>query len=584
MTVDCSKFSTLPRIPLAFNNLKLEALFDSGAARSLISEKVLELLKMDKSTLSPMDGFELYDVNERKLRTLGRCRIVVKFGKGIFPQEFIVTTGNFSQLCILGMDAILQHKFVLDGRERVIYRVSKEIQNAEAPILTLPVKLMIEPRSYVVCYVNRDTVSQELASGEACFVVPHPHLPEVVNIHPFVSSTTDSGDYLLIISNVSSQPVTLNKFQVLGTVQFCKEKSGFASTKPQFASVNAISELEGYDRSCAHANDLQTDQLKADIFMAYEEPLKGLLMEFSDIFAPNNYEIGRTHLIKHSIDTQGHGPIRHRPYRKPFRLQTEMKRHIEDMLKNGIIQPSNSPWAAPVLLVKKSDNTTRFVTDFRSLNKITKDDSYPIPLIDGILDKLKDRKIFSTLDLAHGFFQIPMQEDSVEKTAFVCEEGLFEYLRLPMGLKNSPSTQSRLVAVIFKDINGKICWLYMDDLLAASHSEEEHLKHLRIIFTLIRGANLRLKLKKCKFMQESVTFLGHKVTPEGVLPNPETVKKDFGCKETYESPGTTRFHWNQFVLPTIYSEFFGYSTPANIVDKKGTVKTFFVGTGTAKCI
>jgi hypothetical protein len=146
MTVDCSKFSTLPRIPLTLNNLKLEALFDSGAARSLINANVSLLLKIDKSTLSSMDGFELYDVNEGKLKTLGRCRMAVQFGKGIFPQEFIVTS-EISQLCVLGIDAILQHTFVLDGRERVIYRVSKEIENTEAPILTLPAKLIIEPRS-----------------------------------------------------------------------------------------------------------------------------------------------------------------------------------------------------------------------------------------------------------------------------------------------------------------------------------------------------------------------------------------------------------------------------------------------------
>ena len=230
--------------------------------------------------------------------------------------------------------------------------------------------------------------------------------------------------------------------------------------------------------------------------------MRQLLQNFSDIFAESSYDIKKTGLIEHDIDTEGHGPIRNRAYRTPLKLQGELKRHLNEMIKNGIIQESQSPWAAPVLLVKKSNgNETRFVTDYRALNKITKHNSWPLPRVEWILELLENKKIFSTIDLASGFFQIPMRKDSIEKTAFICEEGLFEYLSCPMGLRNSPSTMSRLLMNLFKDLIGKSVLVYIGDILVMSDSIENHFKALEEVFRRFRQANLRLKATKCFFMQ-----------------------------------------------------------------------------------
>jgi len=135
--------------------------------------------------------------------------------------------------------------------------------------------------------------------------------------------------------------------------------------------------------------------------------LRQLLQQFGDIFAESSYDIKKTGLIEHDIDTEGHGPIRNRAYRTPLKLQDELKRHLNEMIKNGIIQESQSPWAAPVLLVKKSNgNETRFVTDYRALNKITKHNSWPLQRVEWILEQLGNKKMFSTIDwpvdLSHG--------------------------------------------------------------------------------------------------------------------------------------------------------------------------------------
>ena len=307
-------------------------------------------------------------------------------------------------------------------------------------ILTLPSSLSLAPYTAEVCYVQENDVSRKLPSDVACFVERALELPPGIEVHPFVSTIVDSGEYLIIIANETNRFVTLPKLQVLGTVRFHHPRASYETAEEKVCSISALFEKqEKSEIDCAGIPEEN------------RENFKELIDEYSDIFAPNSYKIGKTDYIKHHIDKQGHGPIRIRAYRTPFKLEEEMKKHIHEMLKAGIIRPSCSPWAAPVLLVKKQDNTTRFVTDFRGLNSITKHDSYPLPRIDWIFDQLGQRKIFTSLDMAQGFFQVPMEEDSVEKTAFVCEEGLFEYLRLPMGLKNSPSTLSRLVADIFKD-------------------------------------------------------------------------------------------------------------------------------------
>lgn len=509
----CSSFSGIPRITLSFGDTKVRTLFDTGASRSLINKKTFDRLNVDKSKLSTNTSYQLYDVQNKKLEILGVIKLKVTFGDQEFFHEFIVSQG-ISEYCILGIDAITEHQFVLDGRERRVYRIRKKTPGQvddDAPILTLPAGLYLAPYTAEVCYVQEGNVSKKLPSDMACFVERALELPPGIEVHPFVSSIVDSGNYLIIISNETNRFVSLPKFQVLGTLKFHNPRASYETVEQRFCSISSISE--------------KTEINYSEIPEQKREEFKQLISDYTDVFAPNSYEIGKTDYIKHQIDTQGHGPIRKRAYRTPFKLQEEMKKHIQEMLKAGIIRPSCSPWAAPVLLVKKQDNTTRFVTDFRALNSITKHDSYPLPRIDWIFDQLGQRKIFTSLDMAQGFFQVPMNEDSVEKTAFVCEEGLFEYLRLPMGLKNSPSTLSRLVADIFKDYIGKFIFLYMDDILIASNSVEEHIKHIKIVFDLLRKANLRLKMKKCKFLQKSVTFLGHVISEEGTLPNPATVDK-----------------------------------------------------------
>ena len=194
------------------------------------------------------------------------------------------------------------------------------------------------------------------------------------------------------------------------------------------------------------------------------------------------------------------------------------------MLSQGIITASNSPWASPVVLVKKKDGSTRFCVDYRKLNWVTRKDSYPLPRIDDILDKLHGTAYFSTLDLMSGYWQCQLTPVAKEKTAFITFGGLYEFEVMPFGLSNAPSTFQRLMETTLRDLNWKSCLIYLDDVIVFSHTFEEYLYHLAQVFDRLREANLRLKPSKCSFGRQEVNYLGHVISANGILPDPSKIE------------------------------------------------------------
>lgn len=191
----------------------------------------------------------------------------------------------------------------------------------------------------------------------------------------------------------------------------------------------------------------------------------------------------------------------------------------------GIIQPSSSPWASPVVLVPKKDGSLRFCIDYRRLNTITRKDVYPLPRVDDLLVALGEAQYFTSLDLASGYWQIGLSEDARQKSTFVTYNGLFEFLRMPFGLCNAPATFQRLMQRVLAGLEYKCCFAYLDDVLVASKTFHDHLAHLREVFSQLRSAQLRLKPKKCDLLRDQVHFLGYVVSPAGIEPDPAKTDK-----------------------------------------------------------
>ena len=193
---------------------------------------------------------------------------------------------------------------------------------------------------------------------------------------------------------------------------------------------------------------------------------------------------------------------------------------VQQMLASDVIRPSNSPWASPVVMVKKKDGSLRFCVDFRQLNVATIKEAHPLPQIDDLLDALHGARWFSTLDLKSGYWQVPIMERDKEKTAFRTSSGqLYEFNQAPFGLCNAPATFSLLMDRVLSGLHWEMCLFYLDDIIVFSSTWEEHLARLRQVFERLRHANLKLGTEKCAFAAKEVSYLGHQVTEEGLLPD-----------------------------------------------------------------
>ena len=248
------------------------------------------------------------------------------------------------------------------------------------------------------------------------------------------------------------------------------------------------------------------------------------VLEQHEAFAIEDKERGETNLTQFQIDTGNALPKKQPLQRTPFAVRQEVARQLKDMQQTGVIQPSNSPWASPIVLARKKDGSLRFCVDYRHLNSVTKADTFPLPRIDDLLDQLGKCKYFSTLDMAAGYWQIPDHLESREKTAFVTHRGLYEFRVMPFGLRNAPAAFQRLMEQVLRGLNPEegpdFVAAYIDDVLIFSQTFEKHLHHLTTVLEALKNASLKLKVSKCRFIRQEVEYLGHLITADGLKLNP----------------------------------------------------------------
>ena len=245
-----------------------------------------------------------------------------------------------------------------------------------------------------------------------------------------------------------------------------------------------------------------------------------LLLAYADDFADAEDGLGRTRVVKHSIVTGDNPPIKQSCRRAPPSKREHVRQLIQDMLKKDVIQPSSSPWASPVVIVQKEDDSYRFCVDYRKINTITRKDAYPLPRIDDTIEALSGSQWFSTLDLLWGYWQVEMSEKDRAKTAFSTHEGLYEFKVMPFGLCNAPATFQRLMDLVLSGIQWSSCLVYIaDDIVIVGKTVQNHLDNLQLVLDRIKRAGLRLKPSKCHLFQK-ILYLGHRITRDGVATDP----------------------------------------------------------------
>ena len=247
------------------------------------------------------------------------------------------------------------------------------------------------------------------------------------------------------------------------------------------------------------------------------------LQSFPDVFATSAHPVGLCNIRPLRIEATG-PPICQLVYHTPLTKRRIISDLVDEMLQQGIIHPSSSPWASPVTLVPKSDGSTRFCVDFRKLNSVRKKDRWPLPRISDIVDNLGQSHIFSTMDLKSAYHQIPVHPTDIEKSAFICHRGLFEFVRMPFGLANAPACLQRIMDYILGELIGQSVMICLDDIVVFTKTEEEHAAVLKEFFPRLRQYGLRLKASKCTFNHRQIKLLGFILSERGQAADPEKTK------------------------------------------------------------
>jgi len=220
----------------------------------------------------------------------------------------------------------------------------------------------------------------------------------------------------------------------------------------------------------------------------------------------------------------GSQPVVVRPYQYPATHKDELERQCVAMLDQGLICRSSSAFSSPVLLVKKADGSWRFYVDYRALNAITVKDAFPIPVVDELLDELQGAKFFTKLDLRSGYHQVRMCPADIAKTTFRTHDGLYEFLVMPFGLCNAPTTFQALMNDVLRPFLRRFVLVFFDDILIYSSSWADHLRHLRAVLTMLQQHRLFVKRLKCAFWVASISYLGHVISEAGVAMDPAKVQ------------------------------------------------------------
>ena len=309
----------------------------------------------------------------------------------------------------------------------------------------------------------------------------------------------------------------------------------------------------------------QTLNLSQDLSDEQRQDIQSLTAQFPMVFSVIP---GRTSLVEHTIHTGDAVPIRQRMYRVPYSRRTTLQKELDQMLQAGIIRQSVSPWASPVVLVPKKDGTIRVCVDFRKVNDVSKFDAYPMPRAEDVFEQIGQAEFISTLDLRKGYWQIPLEESSKEKTAFSTPFGLFEFQVLPFGLHSAPATFQRLINYVLQGCE-VFARAYIDDIAVFSTSWSDHTRHLADVFIRLERAGLTLNVGKCYFAKKEICYLGHLIGGGQLRPDPTKIE----AVQNYPTPTLKKDVRSFLGLAGYYRRFIPHfadlSAPLTVLTKNG---------------
>ena len=502
---------------------------DTGAEITLLPESHPSVERLRSCCLPTQ--IQPVTVDGKPIPLLGTLTLEVSVHGTNVPHTFFITQGTQIQP-ILGLDFMRklgeikidfrQGGHITFGEVREDHSVDEAEGHHVKAVCRIAVQLAqdvnLPPRHEKVVMGKLVTEGSETFSqldSETLLVEPvHKEDGNVVWGRALV--TARQGQVPIRVCNPSFAEVVLPAGKSVGSAEFLPENPLVAVVSEDIMMADTGNE--------GSSDVLLRLQELAEVTPEEKRHLSEFLATYKKAFSLKG-ELGHYDGRLFKIDTGNAHPVRCMPRPVPHHKKVEIDRQIDDMLSRGLIEPTDSEWASPVLMVKKNDGSLRFCIDYRRLNDITKHDAFPLPNINDCLASLgKGCGYFSSLDLASGYWQMGMDKESQEKAAFTTHRGLFKPLVQPFGPKGGVAHFSRVMDSLLGSLQWKILLIYLDDILVFGKDFQEHLHRLGLVLQTLIKANLKLKPEKCNLFRKSVRFLGHVISDKGIQPDPDKLK------------------------------------------------------------
>ena len=497
-------------VPVEIQNRKILAVLDTSAEVTVLSDRLLKELHPQPSLIRKVT----LKSAGRGLKMEGRVvgPINIKIGKNLYNEEIYVAPIEDDMLLGLkflrkiGASADLANDILTIKDEKIPMQFGNTNDRGLTRIARVRIakEVVIPPLTVakVPCHLSRklhDFIIEPSVN----------RIPDTI-IMPRTFHNGGSATHACMI-NLSNDEIKLLPEKVIAVASEALETTSRNINNQESSHNTPIINKVEIDHVPEHLQDM-INRSASKLNENEVKKLTDLLIEYQDVFAKDEFDLGNFTEIEHRIDTKDAAPVKLRMRRTPACFVDEEKEHLDKMLKAGVIQPSMSEWAAAPVLVRKKCGGVRWCIDWRKLNEVTTKDQFPLPLIDECLDTLSGSKWFSKLDANSAYWQVRIAEEDQHKTAFITKYGLFEFARLGFGLTGAPATFSRVMNLVLHGLTWDIALAFLDDIMVMGTDFDNHLSNLRSILDRFRKYGLKLKPKKCEFFKDKVEFLGHIVS------------------------------------------------------------------------
>lgn len=471
-----------------------------------------------KSEIIPFTN-QLVDASGNNMSIIGSTMVNISIRGHILSQEIKILNSKTYRNVILGRDFLskfesvafdfTKHRVKLGNNWHYCVKISKSCNVALINDIELPART----ESVVAVKCNQSLAL--LTADFEPFLVTHGVYATRCRIIPNIK-----GVFQITLLNVNNTSCMINSEKKIGSLIAVEETVASVDTLDSDLSVNL-------DQNIVYGENLSVNE---------KEKISTLISQYSDIFAQNPKKPKVVTNMHHHIVTNDALPIKRKPYRLPHAWNSEIDKQIQEMLQNDIIRPSSSPWNSPIILVKKKDGSMRFVCDFRGLNDVSKKDSYPLPHIRDVIDRMHGTQFWTTLDAASAYWSMPLNESDKEKTAFSVPRGKYEFNVTPFGLCNAGASYQRMIDMSLSGLDSDRILAYMDDIVVFSKTFEDHVVSIEQLFARLRESGISLKLSKCIFASDKVDFLGFELSRTGIKPQTRLTESI----ESYKRPTTKK--------------------------------------------